>query len=42
LKVTPTALNTLRKTPPHTGQTVSESSVKAWWMSKALLHSVQR
>jgi len=42
LNVTPTALNSLRSLPPHDGHTVSESSVNACWMSKALPHSVQR
>jgi len=42
LKVTPMVLKSLRRRPPHTSQTVSASSVKAWWMSKALSHSVQR
>jgi len=32
----------LRSTPPQVGHTVRESSVNDWWMSKALLHSVQR
>ncbi|MEY9851378.1 hypothetical protein ABH923_001056 [Leifsonia sp. EB41] len=35
MKVTPTAPNTLRSVPPQLGQTVSASSVNAWWMSKA-------
>jgi hypothetical protein len=42
LNVTPTALKTLRSLPPQTGHTVSESSVNAWWMSNAFVHSVQR
>jgi hypothetical protein len=42
LKVTPMLLNTLRSLPPQMSQTLSESSVNAWWMSKALSHSVQR
>jgi hypothetical protein len=42
LKVTPTGLKTLRSLPPQTGHSVSVSSVKACWMSKALSHSVQR
>jgi len=42
LNVTPTAEKTLRSFPPQFGQTVSESSVKAWWMSNAVSHSVQR
>jgi hypothetical protein len=42
LKVTPTALNTLRSAPWQDGHSVSVSSVKACWMSKALPHWVQR
>jgi hypothetical protein len=40
LKLTPMAVKTLRSLPPQFGQTVSESSVKACWMSKAVPHSV--
>ncbi|NYD68697.1 hypothetical protein BJ972_003216 [Agromyces atrinae] len=42
MKVTPIAEKTLRSLPPQTSQTVRLSSLKAWWMSKALSHSVQR
>jgi hypothetical protein len=35
LKVTPTALKTLRSAPPQFGQSVSESSVNDCWMSNA-------
>jgi len=42
LKVTPMVLKSFRRRPPHASQVVSASSVKAWWMSKALPHSVQR
>jgi hypothetical protein len=41
LKTTPTAPKTLRSLPPHWGQTVSESSVKACTMSNLWSHSVQ-
>jgi hypothetical protein len=42
LNVTPTALNTLRRSPPQVGQTVSASSVKLCWVSKAVPQSRQR
>ena len=42
LKVTPTALKSLRSRPEQDGHSVRESSVNAWTMSKALPHSVQR
>jgi hypothetical protein len=42
LKVTPTALNTLRSAPWQLGHSVSVSSVNFCWMSKALPHCVQR
>jgi hypothetical protein len=42
LNVTPMVLKSLRSLPPHTSHVVSASSVNAWWMSKALSHSVQR
>jgi hypothetical protein len=42
LKVTPTALKSFRRRPEHAGHSVSVSSVKACWMSKASPHSVQR
>jgi hypothetical protein len=42
LKVTPIVLKSFRSRPPQTSQTASASSVNAWWMSKALSHSVQR
>jgi hypothetical protein len=42
VNVTPMGENTLRSTPLQVGHTVRESSVKAWWMSKAVPHSVQR
>jgi hypothetical protein len=35
LNTTPTALNSLRNLPEHTGQTVSASSLKLWNCSKA-------
>jgi hypothetical protein len=35
LNTTPTALNTLRSVPWHSGQTVSVSSLKLWTWSKA-------
>jgi len=41
LNTTPTALNTLRSLPWHSGQTVSASSLKLWTWSKACPHSVQ-
>jgi hypothetical protein len=40
--VTPTGENTLRSVPAQLGHTVRVSSVKAWWMSNAWLHWVQR
>jgi hypothetical protein len=42
LKVTPMDENTLRSRPSQLGQSVSVASVKAWWMSKADSHCVQR
>jgi len=42
VKLTPTALNSFRSLPPQFGHSVSESSVKACWMSNAVPHSVQR
>jgi hypothetical protein len=42
VKLTPTALNSLRSLPPQFGQTVRLSSVNSWWMSKAVSHTVQR
>jgi hypothetical protein len=41
LKTTPTALNTLRSRPEHTGQTVSASSLKLCTCSNVCPHSVQ-
>jgi hypothetical protein len=41
LKTTPTALNTLRSLPLHSGQTVSESSLKLCTVSKKWPQSVQ-
>jgi hypothetical protein len=34
LKTTPTALKTLRSRPEHSGQTINESSLKDWTISK--------
>jgi hypothetical protein len=42
LKVTPMVLKSFRSLPPQTSHVLSASSVNAWWMSKALPHSVQR
>jgi len=42
LKVTPTGLNTLRRGPPQTSQTVRLSSLNDWTTSKAFSHWVQR
>jgi len=41
LNTTPTALKTLRSLPPHSGQTVSESSLKLCCASKKWPQSVQ-
>jgi hypothetical protein len=41
LKTTPTALKTLRRRPPHSGQTVSESSLNDWTASKRWSQAVQ-
>jgi hypothetical protein len=41
LKTTPTALKTLRSRPSHSGQTVSESSLKDCTMSKRWSQAVQ-
>jgi len=41
LNTTPTALNTLRSAPPHSGQTLSESSLKLWNTSKKCPQSLQ-
>jgi hypothetical protein len=42
LKVTPIEEKTLRSLPAQLGHWVKEFSEKAWWMSKAVSHSVQR
>jgi hypothetical protein len=42
LKVTPTALNSLRSFPPQEGQTERLASENDCWMSKAFWQTVQR